>query len=65
MAPSLLVEVANSGGAHTPKPLHEVGAAHGEKRDAGLRSDGPGKEGLPRARGAIKQGTLIRRGRGG
>ena len=47
---ALLEEVADARGAHADEHLDEVRAADGEEGDVGLAGDGPGQQGLARAR---------------
>ena len=46
----LLEHVAHARGADTHEHFDEVGARNGEKRHFGLAGDGPGQQGLARAR---------------
>ena len=55
---ALIKEVSHSRGTHPDEHLDKVGTAHRKEGDVGLTSDGLGKKGLPRSRGAQKQRTL-------
>jgi hypothetical protein len=54
----LLEHVAHPRGAHAHEHLHEVRAGDGEEGHLGLAGDGPGQQGLARARGADHQHAL-------